>query len=415
MSENPHTWRRLPWAKAVLAALIAMLCSPAQAVQPDRFAELPARVQPFVGQGEISGAVMLVADRHRVLHLSAVGSSDLATGRPMKPDDIFWIASMSKPVTAIAVAMLADDGKLSFDDAVEKYLPEFKDQWVERDSASVQPNGQSIRVLVRADRPITLRDLLTHTSGVAEYPITSPHWTLSEMTKVIAREPLRHQPGARWTYSTAGTDALGRVVEVVSGQSFDRFLQTRLFDPLGMKDTSFWLTPSQLKRWARSYKPGADAGRLVDAPIHYMYGGAVTDRARPPLGGAGLFSTAQDVARVYQMMLNEGVWRGRQLLKPDTVAALTRKHTGNLVSRPGMPWGLGFSVIEDPSRMEANSSYSPGTFGHGGAFGTSSWADPKAGIVRVFMIQRDKMVPSNPDNSPMRRAYESAVAAGLER
>lgn len=395
------------WALACVLAVA--LVAPAQA-QPatDRFAGMNAAVQPYVDQGEISGAVMLVADKDRVLHLSAVGKSDLASGRAMKTDDIFWIASMTKPMVGIAVGMLVDEGKVAFDDPMEKYLPEFKGQWVELSRA----NGQ--RVLVPAARPVTVRDLLTHTSGMGEYPVTSPHWTSSEMTKVAAREALKFQPGTKWSYSTAGIDALSRLVEVVSGQSFDRFMQARLFDPLGMKNTGFWVKPEWVSRWAHSYRPGAAPGTLTETTIAYMYGGAVTDTGRPALGGAGLFSTAEDVARVYQMMLNDGVWKGRRLLKTETVATLTHNQIGDMTARPGMPWGYGFSVIADPSGLEANGAYTPGTFGHGGAYGTQSWADPGTGLVHVFMIQR-AAISGNPDNSAMRRAYERVVAAGAGR
>jgi CubicO group peptidase (beta-lactamase class C family) len=315
---------------------------------------------------------------------------------------------MSKPITAVAVALLVDDGKLSFDDPVEKYLPEFRDLWV---TAEQTPERH---VLVKAARPITLRDLLTHTSGLGEYRVTDPHWTLGAMSKVVAREPLRFQPGTRWSYSTAGIDVLGRIVEVVSGMPFARFLQKRLFDPLGMKDTTFWISPAQQERLAQSYLRNAESGKLEPTKIAYMYGGAVTDAERPALGGAGLFSTAEDVAKFYQMMLNHGATRGRQILKPETVAEMTRKQTGDLRARAGMPWGLGFCVIEDPTQVEANATLSPGTFGHGGAFGTSSWADPTRGIIYVFMISRDKLQP-NPDNSLMRRAYQEAVAVALIR
>jgi len=387
--------------------LFALLLLPvAVGIAQDKFAAVPAQLQPFVDQGEISGAVMLVADRDRVLHLSAVGVSDLATGRKMEPNDIFWIASMSKPLTAVCVAILADEGKLRFDDPVEKYLPEFRNQWV------VQENAPDRRVLVRAARPITLRDLLTHTSGLGEYQVTAPHWTLAEFALAIAREPLRFQPGTRWAYSTAGIDTLGRIVEVVSGLPFAAFMQQHLLDPLGMKDTTWWISPAQDRRRAHTYLLNAQSRKLEETPIFYMYGGAVTDRARPPLGGAGLFSTAADVAKFYQMMLHGGELGGKRILKPETIAEMTRKQTGDLKARAGMPWGLGFCVVEDPSQMEANRTFSPGTFGHGGAFGTQSWADPVRGLVYVFMIERDK-IPNNPDNSPMRRAYQTAVEAAL--
>lgn len=391
--------------KLAFPALLAVCLFSLHAFGADKFSAVPEKLAALVVSNEIPGAVALVATKDSVLHLSAVGESDLASGRKMKTTDIFWIASMSKPITAVAVALLADDGKLSFDDPVDKYLPEFRDMWVAGEQTAQQ------RTLVKAARPITLRDLATHTSGLGEYRVTDPHWSLAAMIKVLAREPLRFQPGTRWAYSTAGMDTLGRVVEVVSGMSFDKFLQTRLFDPLGMKDTTFWISLAQQKRFVTPVI--SRAGKLQPTPIAYMYGGAVTDHERPPLGGAGLFSTAEDVAKFYQMMLNHGAANGRQILKPETVAEMTRKQTGDLKARAGMPWGLGFCVVEDPTQMESNKTLSPGTFGHGGAFGTQSWADPTRGIVYVLMINRDKLQP-NPDDSAMRRAYQKAVAAALD-
>jgi len=393
--------------KSLCCSLLAALTLSAPLCRAqDQYADVPRQVQPFVDRGEIAGAVMLLATKDRILHLSAVGVSDLATQRPMETGDTFWIASMSKPITALAVAILADEGRLSFDDPVEKFLPEFRQQW------AIQEGNRDRRVLVRAARPITVRDLLTHTSGLGEYAVTDPHWTLAEMSKVIAREPLRFQPGTRWAYSTAGFDVLGRVVEVVSGQPYAEFMQRRLFTPLGMTHTRFWLTPVEEAHFARSYEPNPATGKLQEAVITYMYGGAVTDPRRPPLGGAGIFSTAEDVTKVYQMMLNSGWANGRQIIKPATVAEMTRNQIGPLIARPGMPWGLGFCVITDPTKMEANRTLSPGTFGHGGAYGTNSWADPARGLIYVFMIQRQALRP-NPDNSPMRQAYQNAVAAAL--
>ena len=392
-------------AIAGCALLLAAFLLSSGALAADEFAAVPEVLQQLVNSNEIPGAVALIATKDKVLHLSAVGESDLATGRKLKPNDIFWIASMSKPMTSVAVAMLADDGKLSFDDPVEKYLPEFRDMWVAGEQSVQQ------RVLVKAARPITLRDLMTHTSGLGEYRVTDPHWTLAAMIKVLAREPLRFQPGTRWSYSTAGMDTLGRVVEVVSGMPYDKFLQTRLFDPLGMKDTTFWISPSQKKRFVTPVI--SRAGKLQPTPIDYMYGGAVTDYQRPPLGGAGLFSTAADVAKFYQILLNHGAANGRQILKPETIAEMTRKQTGDLRARAGMPWGLGFCVVEDPAQMASNKTLSPGTFGHGGAFGTQSWADPTRGIIYVLMISRDKLQPT-PDDSAMRRAYQQAVAGALD-
>ncbi len=406
--------RRLSWLPALaLAFLLPAVVAPAQ----DRFAAITPQMQAFVDRNEISGIVTLVATKDRVLHLAAVGSSDLAAGRKMQTDDFFWIASMTKPITGLAIAMLVDDGKLKFDDPVEKYIPEFAHATVVerpagggRGGAPAQPAAPPAAPQP-ASRPITLRDLLTHTSGMGELSTRAPHLTLAETAALAGKLPLLFQPGSRWQYSTTGLDMLGRVVEVAGGMSFDAFLQKRLFDPLGMKNTTFWLTPEQEKRYAKSYVLNADTKKLEETPISYMYNTAVTDRGRPPLGGAGLFSTAEDIAKVYQMMLNHGEFNGKRILRPETVAEMTRKQTGDLKARAGMPWALAFCVVEDPKAMEANVMLTPGSFGHGGAYGTNSWADPGKGVVYILMLQRNRM--GNPDNSPMHQAFQIAAAAAL--
>ena len=381
---------------ACLAAIVASVPLLVVAQQPDRFDAVAPRLQEFVDRGEISGAVTLVATKDRILHLGAVGKADLAKDRKIRTDDIFWIASMSKPITAVCIAILVDEGKLTFDDPLAKHLPEFAGLLVNENGMSIKPS-----------RPVTLRDVLTHTSGFGEMTTREPHLTLPETSRKLAQQPLRFQPGTRWSYSTAGIDVLGRVVEVVSGMPFDQFLQKRMLDPLGMKDTSFWIAPEKESRWAHSYRWNAQANRLEETTIPYLYKTAVTDRERPPLGGAGLFSTAEDVARFYQMMLNQGSLNGRRVLKPETVAEMTRKQTGDLAARPGMPWGLGFCVVEDPSKMAGNSVLSPSSFGHGGAFSTASWADPTRNRIWVLMFQRDGK--GNPDNSDVRIAFQDAV------
>jgi CubicO group peptidase (beta-lactamase class C family) len=372
---------------------------PAQ--QPGRFAAIAPRMQEFVDKGEAAGIVTLIANRDRVLYLGAVGKTDLAKERKMGTDDLFWIASMSKPITAVALATLADEGKLRFDDPVAQHLPEFA-------GLTVSENGQT----ARPARAVTLRDILTHTSGFGEMTVREPHWTLAETSRKLAQQPLRFQPGSRWGYSTAGIDTLGRVVEVVSGMPFDRFLQQRVLGPLGMKDTSFWIAPAQEARYAHSHRWNAQTSRLEETTIPYLYGTAVTDRQRPPLGGAGLFSTAEDVVRFYQMLLNQGELHGKRILKKETVAEMTRNQSGALTARPGMPWGLGIGVVEDPTKMEANRVLSPGSFGHGGAFSTQSWADPSRNLIWIVMFQRDGK--GNPDNSDVRIAFEEAAAKELK-
>jgi len=394
-----------------LRALVLLLpCSglfaastPLPLTTPD-FSAIAPKMQSFVDQGQVAGVVTLVATKDKVLHLAAVGKSDLATGRKMQPDDLFWIASMSKPITATAVAILVDDGKLAFDDPVSKYLPEFSDLWVTKQSDPSQ------RVLAAPAQPLTIRDLLTHRSGLGEYRVTGLHWTLAEMVRGLAREPLRFDPGSRWAYSTAGLDVAGRVVEVASGMPYDQFLQKRIFDPLGMKQTTFWIPVSQATHYCDTYKMN-DANKLVHVDIPYLYGTLPTDQERAPLGGAGLFSTAEDIAKFYQMTLNHGAADGKQIIQAATLAEMLRKQTGSLRTRPGMPWGLGFCLIEDPTQMEANNVLPAGSFGHGGAFGTNSWVDPTRGVIYVMMLELAGQ--RNPDNSAMRIEFQKAAVAAL--
>jgi CubicO group peptidase (beta-lactamase class C family) len=275
----------------------------------------------------------------------------------------------------------------------------------------VDQNGQT----AKPSRPVTLRDVMTHTSGLGELNNREPHLTLAETSQRLSQQPLRFQPGSRWAYSTAGMDVLGRVVEVASGMRFDEFLQKRVFDPLGMKDTSFWIAPERESRWAHSYRWNPQAAKLEETTISYLYKTAVTDRERPPLGGAGLFSTAEDIARFYRMLLNKGALNGKRILKPETVVEMTRKQTGDLTARPGMPWGLGFCVVEDPAKMSANSVLSPNSFGHGGAFSTQSWADPVKDLSGLSCLSATgkgiRTIPTYelPSRMPPRRGSGSEV------
>ncbi len=389
-------------AVSALVPLLGIVVAPGLLLsQPaDRFAAVAPRMQEFVDKGEISGVVTLIATRDRIIHLNAVGKTDIAKERKMRTDDIFWIASMTKPITAVCIAILADEGKLSFDDPLAKHLPEFA-------GLVVNENGQT----AEPSRPLTLRDVMTHTSGIGEMNNREPHLTLAETAKRLSQQPLRFQPGSRWAYSTAGMDVLGRVVEVTGRMPFHEFLQKRVLDPLGMKNTSFWIAPEKESRWAHSYRWNPQAAKLEETTIPYLYKTTVTDRERPPLGGAGLFSTAEDVASFYRMMLNQGALNGKRILKPETVVEMTRKQTGALNARPGMPWGLGFSVVEDPAQVPANSVLSPNSFGHGGAFSTQSWADPVKNLIWIVMFQRDGK--GNPDNSDVRIAFQDAAALGL--
>jgi CubicO group peptidase (beta-lactamase class C family) len=393
--------------KPVLPFLLSLTISTAALAEPHldatKLAEVPKRMQEFVEKDEIAGAVTLVLQHGRVAQLAAVGKSDLASGRALKPDDLFWIASMTKPMTAVCVLILQDERKLSIEDPVEKYLPEFKGEWV------VSEFGEDRRVLVKSPRPITLRDLLTHTSGLGDVKSPRPHSTLAELCMAYAREPLFFPPGSKWNYCNSGINTLGRIVEIVSGQPFAEFLQQRVLDPLGMKDTTFWPTPAQAARLAKSYQRNKE-GKLEEISVFFTEG-PLSDKQRTPFPSGGLYSTAEDVAAFYQMMLNGGAFSGRTILKTETVALMTTTQSGNLKTGfvEGMSWGLGFQVVKEPRGVTA--SLSPGSFGHGGAYATQSWADPKRDLIFVLMIQRAGL--PNGDASEMRKVFQDTAVAAL--
>lgn len=354
-------------------------------------------MQEFVAAGEISGAVTLVATRDQVVDLAVVGDADLARNLPMKPDTIFWIASMTKPITATAVLMLQEEGKLSIDDPVSKYIPEL--------SELRNPDGTAAA--------ITLRQLLTHTSGMAEATPEESHaaHTLADLIPAFASKPLQFKPGSQWRYCQSGMNTLGRVIEVVSGQSLPQFFQVRIFDPLGMKETTFYPSPEQATRLAKSYR--RRDGKLEEAPIMLLGGKDSTAKDRYPAANGGLFSTAGDYARFCQMLLNRGALDGKQYLKRDTVAMMTSVQTGDLKTgfTEGNGWGLGVCIVRQPQGI--TSMLSPGTFGHGGAYGTQAWIDPTAGVIYLLLVQRSDF--PNSDASDVRAALQRAAAEAIDK
>jgi CubicO group peptidase (beta-lactamase class C family) len=369
---------------------------------PQKLAAIRQRMQKFVDDGTIAGAVTLVARRGQVASLDAVGQADIANHKPMKPDSMFWIASMTKPITATAIMMLRDEGKLAVEDPVEKFLPEFKGQWL---TANKSNHSLSLK---RPARPVTLKDLLNHTSGVGNAPNTGRDLSLSELVLLYSQQPLKYEPGSKWEYNNAAIDTLGRVVEVVSGDTFENFLQKRIFKPLGMKDTTFYPSGGQLKRVAKSYEPGTNG--LQEVPISFIKG-PLEARTRPAFPSGGLFSTASDMFKFYQMVLNGGACEGKRIVSSESIAMMTKTQTGDLKTgfTEGMSWGLGWAVVREPKGVTA--MLSKGTYGHGGAYGTQGWVDPEKQMVFVLMIQRAKL--PNADASPVRQAFQEAAVAAV--
>jgi CubicO group peptidase (beta-lactamase class C family) len=400
------TFLRLCLAAVAAASALAAPNPNAPALDSAQLAEVPKQLLEFVADGTLAGAVTLVARHDKVVALEAVGLANNETKRLMKTDDLFWIASMTKPITATAVMMLQDAGKLKVGDPVEKYLPEFKGQWM------IAENATNTLVLKRPARPITLHDLLTHTSGIGDMPPPRVESTLAELVIGYANKPLGFAPGSKWSYSTAGINTLGRIVEVVSGQPFAAFLDERILRPLGMKDTTFWPSARQARRLATAYGPGPGGKGLAPVDIYFIKGG-VENRARPPLPGGGLFSTAEDMAKFYQFVLNDGVAGKKRLLSKEAVAEMTSIQTGDLKCGfvDGMSFGLGWGVVRQPQGVTA--MLAPGTFGHGGAYGTQGWVDAHNDLIYVMMIQRAKL--SNGDASAMRRAFQQTVANALNK
>lgn len=356
-------------------------------------AEFPAvtkAMQEYVDSQEIAGAVTLVATPDKIVHLGVVGQADVAADTPMRAGNIFRIASMTKPVTATAVLMLQDEGKLSVDDPVSKYLRELADI----KTADGKPGN------------LTLRHLLTHTSGMAEATReeSQSSQTLAELIPHFATKPLVFEPGAKWQYCQSGIDTLGRIIEVVSGQSFPEFLEKRLFGPLGMKDTTFYPNDEQRSRLAMPYRRVDD--KLEPAPL--MTGFDPNQNRRFPAANGGLFSTANDYARFCQMILNRGMLNGMQYIKPESVKLMTSIQTGDLKTgfTEGNGWGLGWCVVRNPE--DVTGMLSPGTFGHGGAFGTQAWIDPAKKVIYILMVQRVNF--PNADSSDVRRAFQAAAA-----
>jgi CubicO group peptidase (beta-lactamase class C family) len=351
---------------------------------------IPERMKAFVDRGTIAGSVTLVARHGAIAALDAVGYTDIETRQPLKTNAIFQLHSMTKPVVAIAAMMLVEQGKLALTDPVEKHLPEFRSMWMIESR-----DGDSRRTLRRPSRLITIRDLMTHTSGMSLNPPPgigelhgALHKTLAEAVLVISQQPLEFEPGSKWQYSNTGIATLARIVESVSGVPFEKYLETRIFAPLGMKDTFIYPPPDSYQRMPTTYilKDGKPlkytADPLGEGAMKYRQG------ARYPLPEGGLYSTAADLFVLYQMMLNRGEYRGVRILSPASVDLMTRVHTGSLpANAPGMGYGLAWAVVRDPDatvpRMPA------GAYGHGGRYGTYCFIDPKDDMIGIFLIQRE--------------------------
>jgi CubicO group peptidase (beta-lactamase class C family) len=392
----------------------------------ERLQRVHDAVQRHIDAKELSGVVTLVARRGRVAHFEAQGLMDIESKKPMPKDGIFRLASMSKPITGAAVMMLIEEGKIRLSDPVSRFIPEFKNlNKVAVPKPGAQAGGAGGRGgapnaggrggaapefdTVSASREVTIRDLLTHTSGLLSGGLgnsvantlapRAPADTLATYIPRLAAVPLDFQPGTLWRYSgQAGFEVLSRVVEVASGLTFDQFLKQRIFDPLGMKDTGFSPSGDGSSRLVTMYRRANGGLERVENQNQNISGVYFS-------GAGGIMTTAADYLQFAQMLLNGGQLNGKRFLSPKTVELMTSNHTGEMVNgqfgRParGMGFGLSVQMVLDP--VAADLRVGPGTFGWAGAYGCNVNIDPKENMVSIIMMQTA--------TGPLQRDFENAV------
>ncbi len=364
----------------------------------ERLERLDTVMQGYVDRNEVAGVVTLVARRGKVVHFSAAGERDAENGAAMTHDTIFRMASMTKPIASVALMMLYEEGRFQLRDPISKWLPEFADMQVAVPSPPQERLTGGYK-LVPAERPITVQHVLTHTAGLSNSyrgltrsdflemsAQRKPNDTVADMVKRLATLPLNFHPGEAWEYGR-GTDVVGRLVEVMSGQTLDRFLRERIFDPLDMPDTHFYLPMSKLDRFAAQYGSGDDGAIVLADPAT-----AESRYVREPhvyfSGAGGLVSTARDYFRFHQMMLNGGELDGARILSRKTVELMTTNHTGDYgiwLAGPGYGFGLGYAIVTDLG--PSGTPRSEGSYYWGGAFGTIFWVDPSEELISIMLTQ----------------------------
>lgn len=364
-----------------------------------RLARIPVRMKEFVTTGKTAGVVTLVARHGHVASLEAVGYQDLESKTPMRTDTIFRLASVTKPVTCAGIMILVDEGRLSLIDPAEKYLPEFK-------GLKLNPCGTLAGyncTPVTPSRPINILDLMTHTSGLpgAAPEHDAPPNTLAERVAAVSRATLLFEPGTAWNYSNIGIAALGRIIEVVAGQPYDRFLADRVFRPLEMKDTFFFVPVDKASRVASVYTYETNGLKRVPMP-----------EAKFPAPEGGLFSTVGDMARFHQMLLEKGTLNGQRIVSAAAVEAMTSSQTGSMKAgfAPGVGHGFGFEVVREALGTFRYNSI--GSFVKGGAYRTYGWVDPAKDLVGIIFMQRTN---GGGDVADEINSFMAMAAAAIER
>ena len=421
---------QIPRKPAIAQPAATALLGPSATASPEevgmsseRLGRIAATIQRNVDDGRIAGGVALVARHGKVVYFQAVGMADREAKKPMRTDSIFRICSMSKPLTSAAVMMLYEEGRFTLNEPVSDFIPEFKNMKV-LDPPWPQDKTSPPGALVDAKRPITILHLLTHTSGltyqwnarlgksyvdagIASGLLQQPG-TIGDVVKKLAKQPLLFQPGDDWEYSLAD-DVLGYLVEVVSGMPFDKFLAERLYKPLGMTDTGFFLPNEKVPRLATAYTYYPEKGLQPIKDGQVVKEGILTYSADYPYrgphtyfsGGGGLCSTAEDYYRFCQMMLNDGQAGGVRLLSRKSVELMSQNHVQGKLDQFG--YGLGFGVTSEPRYL--NELGSVGAYSWGGFYYTSFVIDPKEDLIAIFMGQLNPTGGLNLDDKVIRLAY----------
>ena len=384
----------------------------------ERLQRLTDVFQAYATDKKMAGSVILIMRHGKIAYFNAFGKRDIESGSVMRNDAIFRIASQSKAVISTGIMMLQEEGKLLITDPVGKYLPEFKETSV------AEPKEGGGYNIVKAKRAMTIRDLLTHTAGIGYgYGIAADKWQeagiqgwyfadrdepIAATISRLAALPMEAHPGEKYVYGYA-TDILGVVIEKVSGKPLNEFLATRIFTPLGMKDTHFYLPDSKTDRLVTVYSASADKPleRAPDEGTMISQGAYVKGPRKSFSGGAGLLSTAADYAKFLQMFLNGGTANGKRILSRKTVELMTVSHMGKINFRSGEGFGLGFSVCEDIGQRGTPGSV--GEYGWGGAYGSTYWVDPREDMVVVYFKQ---LIPANnlDDHAKLRALIYQAIA-----
>jgi CubicO group peptidase (beta-lactamase class C family) len=428
--DNAHRARPLAALLVALLAAPALLARDLPRAEPsevglsaERLRRLDAAFEAYVADGKLPGAVVLVARRGKEVYLRAFGSRDLESRAPMKEDTLFRVASQTKALVSVAALCLQEEGRLLLGDPVGRFLPEFQ-----KTTVAVPREGGGYDV-VEAKRPITVRDLLTQTAGISYGSGTAKDlwekagiqgWYFADRDEPIAATvsrmaalPFDAQPGEKYVYGYA-TDILGVVVERASGLPLDEYLRSRLLEPLGMRDTHFYVPVSKADRLAVVYSAKPDGGlERAPAPGGMVGQGAYVEGPRKSFsGGAGLVSTARDYGRFLQMLLNGGELDGVRVLGRKSVELMTVDHLGPIDFRDGQGFGLGVSVVEDLGRRGVPGSV--GEFGWGGAYHTTYWVDPREELVVAYFTQ---LIPTADldDHARLRALVYQAIADGAPR